>query len=217
MSRKTALATRFVGPVVAAANGISGCAARAFPASSSLAGSTESRLDGADDLGPARGKMDGLVNPPLASTAIGVVPPQKAGMASGVNSTFRQIGIAAGIAALGSIFNSALQHNLITAPAVGSSAPRIVTMVRQGQVGQLLASLPPARRGVVAEAIRSAFAAGLNDLLIVTAALAFTGAVCALLLIRPKDFVRTGRTQPPGASPATAGTSADSTSPARSA
>jgi len=165
----------------------------------------------------------GLVNPPLASTAIGVVPPQKAGMASGVNSTFRQIGIAAGIAALGSIFNSALQHNLITALAVPSlragtvSAPRIATMVRQGQVGQLLASLPPARRGVVAEAIRSAFAAGLNDLLIVTAALAFTGAVCALLLIRPKDFVRTGRTQPPGASPATANTGADSTNPARSA
>jgi EmrB/QacA subfamily drug resistance transporter len=159
----------------------------------------------------------GMVNPPLASTAIGVVPPQKAGMASGVNSTFRQIGIAAGIAVLGTIFNSALQHNLTTAPAVASSAPRLATMIRQGQVGQLLASLPPARRGVVAEAIRSAFAAGLNDLLIVTAALAFTGAVCALLLIRPKDFVRTGRTQPPGASPATTGTSADSTSPARSA
>jgi hypothetical protein len=69
----------------------------------------------------------------------------------------------------------------------------------------------------VAEAIRSAFAAGLNDLLIVTAALAFAGAVCALLLIRPKDFVRTGRTQPPGESPATAKTGADSTSPARSA
>jgi hypothetical protein len=90
-------------------------------------------------------------------------------------------------------------------------------MVRQGQVGQLLAGLPPARRGVVAEAIRSAFAAGLNDLLIVTAALAFTGAVCALLLIRPKDFVLTGRTQPPGASSARTGTGADSTSPARSA
>ena len=130
----------------------------------------------------------GLVNPPLASTAIGVVPPEKAGMASGVNSTFRQIGIAAGIAALGSIFNSALQHNLASAPAVASSAPRIATMVRQGQVGQLLASLPPARRGVVAEAIRSAFAAGLNDLLIVTAALAFAGAVCALLLIRPQGL-----------------------------
>jgi hypothetical protein len=41
--------------------------------------------------------------------------------------------------------------------------------------------------------------------------------VCALVLIRPKDFVRTGRTQPPGASPATANTGADSTNPARSA
>jgi hypothetical protein len=140
----------------------------------------------------------GMVNPPLASTAIGVVPPQKAGMASGVNSTFRQIGIAAGIAALGSIFSSALQHNLASALAVPAlrdsavSAPRVAAMVRQGQVGQLLASLPPARRGVVGEAVRSAFAAGLNDLLIVTAVLAFTGAVCALLLIRSKDFVRTG-------------------------
>src|SRR5215472_4903102 len=56
----------------------------------------------------------GLVNPPLASTAIGVVPPHQAGMASGVNSTFRQIGVAAGIAALGSIFTSAIQHHLAT-------------------------------------------------------------------------------------------------------
>ena len=159
----------------------------------------------------------GLVNPPLASTAIGVVPPQKAGMASGVNSTFRQIGIAASIAALGSIFNSALEHNLTSAAAVGSSAPRVVAMVRQGQIGQLLASLPAARRGMVAEAIKSAFAAGLNDLLIVTAALAFAGGVCALLLIRSKDFVRTGRTEPEGASPASAETGTDSVSPARSA
>ena len=32
----------------------------------------------------------GLVNPPLASTAVGVVAPQRAGMASGINSTFRR-------------------------------------------------------------------------------------------------------------------------------
>ena len=165
----------------------------------------------------------GLVNPPLASTAIGVVPPEKAGMASGVNSTFRQIGIAAGIAAYGTIFNSALQHNLASAKVVpalrasGASAPRIAATVRQGQVGQLLASLPAARRGVVAGAIRSGFAAALGDLLIVTAGLAFAGAVCAVALIRGRDFVRTGRTQPPGGSPAAAETGADSVNPARSA
>jgi MFS family permease len=49
------------------------------------------------------GLGSGLVNPPLASTAIGVVKPQVAGMASGINSTFRQIGIATSVAALGSI------------------------------------------------------------------------------------------------------------------
>jgi EmrB/QacA subfamily drug resistance transporter len=159
----------------------------------------------------------GMVNPPLASTAIGVVPPEKAGMASGVNSTFRQIGIAAGIAVLGSIFTAALERNLAHAPAVASSAPRVAAMVRQGQVGQLLASLPAATRGPVAAALRSAFAAGLNDLLLVTGALAFAGALCALLLIRSRDFVRADRTEPEGVSPAAGETGADSSSSARSA
>jgi EmrB/QacA subfamily drug resistance transporter len=130
----------------------------------------------------------GMVNPPLASTAIGVVPPQKAGMASGVNTTFRQVGIAAGIAALGTVFTSAMQHSLASSP-VAAAAPRIASVVRQGQVGTLIASLPPSRRGEFAVAIKDAFAAGLNDLLYLTAGLALAGAVCALLLIRRKDFV----------------------------
>ena len=50
----------------------------------------------------------GLINPALASTAIGVVPPQRSGMASGINNTFRQVGIATGIAVLGAIFESGL-------------------------------------------------------------------------------------------------------------
>jgi len=47
----------------------------------------------------------GLVNPPLASTAVGVVRPDQAGMASGINSTFCQVGIATGIAVLGTLFS----------------------------------------------------------------------------------------------------------------
>jgi EmrB/QacA subfamily drug resistance transporter len=52
------------------------------------------------------GAGSGLVTPPLASTAVGVVQPRDAGMASGANSTFRQIGIAVSVAALGPIFES---------------------------------------------------------------------------------------------------------------
>jgi EmrB/QacA subfamily drug resistance transporter len=58
----------------------------------------------------------GLINPPLASAAVGVVPPARSGMASGANSTFRQVGIATGIAALGAIF----QHDLgVSEGAIG--------------------------------------------------------------------------------------------------
>ena len=72
----------------------------------------------------------------------------------------------------------------------------MVTAVRQGSVGQLLASVPAADRAAVGGALRSSFAAALNELLYVTAGLAFVGAVCAMLLIRRKDFVQHGAPAP---------------------
>ncbi len=150
----------------------------------------------------------GMVNPPLASTAIGVVPPHQAGMASGTNTTFRQVGIATGIAALGSIFVSAMQSHLASTlpPSLAGSAATIASQVRQGSIGQVLASVPAADRGATALAVRSSFASGLNDLLYITAALALAGGVCALLLIRSKDFVRRDNGAPPPAPAKPAGT-----------
>jgi EmrB/QacA subfamily drug resistance transporter len=111
----------------------------------------------------------GMVNPPLASTATSVVPPHRAGMASGINTTFRQIGIAAGIAALGSIFTAAMERNL------GPSSAGLVQAVRQGGTVPRQA----------AAAVGNAFAAGLNDLVVITGIVALVGAVCSLVLIRP--------------------------------
>jgi EmrB/QacA subfamily drug resistance transporter len=51
----------------------------------------------------AAGLGVGLVTVPLASTAVGVVEPARAGMASGINSTLRMVGLATGVAAMGSI------------------------------------------------------------------------------------------------------------------
>jgi predicted MFS family arabinose efflux permease len=56
----------------------------------------------------------GIVNPPLASTAIGVVPPERAGMASGINSTFRQVGITTGVAGLGTIFAHTVTEHIVS-------------------------------------------------------------------------------------------------------
>ncbi len=135
----------------------------------------------------------GFVNPPLASTAIGVVEPERAGMASGVNTTFRQIGIAVSIAALGTIFSSSLRDHLdrllSATPQLKEHAPQIVTAIRQGQGGAAFASVPPALRGQLGQAVKSSFASGINDLLVVTGALALVGAVASLLLIHSRDFV----------------------------
>ena len=47
-----------------------------------------------------------MINTPLASTAVGVVSVDRSGMASGINSTLRQVGVATGIAVLGTLFSS---------------------------------------------------------------------------------------------------------------
>ena len=65
----------------------------------------------------------GLTNPALASTAVGVVPPERSGMASGTNSTFRQVGIATGIAGLGALFQHTIASKL-TAPNGAAPGPR---------------------------------------------------------------------------------------------
>jgi EmrB/QacA subfamily drug resistance transporter len=56
----------------------------------------------------------GFVNVPLAATAVGIVEPARAGMASGINTTFRQVGTATGVAALGAIF---ARHLHVASPA----------------------------------------------------------------------------------------------------
>ena len=143
----------------------------------------------------------GFVNPPLASTAIGVVEPQRAGMASGVNTTFRQIGIAVSIAALGTIFSSSLRDDLdrllSSIPQLKAHAQQIVNSVRQGQTASAFSAVPKAFRGVLAAAVKSSFASGINELLYITGALALVGAVASLLLIRNRDFAQRQSTQAP--------------------
>jgi EmrB/QacA subfamily drug resistance transporter len=141
----------------------------------------------------------GLVNPALASTAIGVVPPQRSGMASGINSTFRQVGLATGIAGLGAIFESQLASKLAPrlagTPAAGHAA-QIAHAAAAGGAQSVVQSVPPARRAEAAAAIHGAFAGALNDILLVAGILALAGAVLALALVRQRDFAVYGATEP---------------------
>ena len=147
----------------------------------------------------------GMVNPPLASTAVGVVRPERSGMASGVNTTFRQIGIAVGIAAYGTIFTASIRnslgHTLEGVPGLAGKTPQIISGIQQGNVGAVIKGTPAAARGQVVSAIHSSFTGALNDLLVVSGILALTGAVGAVSLIRSKDFVGQQQGPPAGAGP----------------
>jgi EmrB/QacA subfamily drug resistance transporter len=137
----------------------------------------------------------GLANPALGSAAIGTVPAEKEGVGSGVNNTARQVGIAAGIAALGAVFQSRVQQVLSnelsrSAPQLGGRRQLIVHQATSGNAVQALKALPPSLRQTAAQAFRVAFVDGLDRILWVAAATALTGAVLALLLVRQRDFVQ---------------------------
>jgi EmrB/QacA subfamily drug resistance transporter len=155
------------------------------------------------------GAGTGMVNPPLASTAVGVVTPDRAGMASGINSTFRQVGIATGIALLGALFSHRVSHDVIegsrTIAALHGKGTELATAVTSGHVAPMLARLQPADRAAAESLTRAAFTDGLDRILLVAAVIALVTGVIALATIRQSDFVATRDRVDPAASTRPAG------------
>jgi Na+/melibiose symporter-like transporter len=133
----------------------------------------------------------GLINPALATAAIGVVEPRQAGMASGINSTFRQVGIATGIAAWGAIFEHVVRTTFIDdARAAGLHGPP-AGRAPGGTIADFVTFGGAQRTGnhVLARVGEQAFTTGLNHILVLAAIVAFVGALVSGLLVRPADFV----------------------------
>lgn len=108
----------------------------------------------------------GLVNPPLASTAVGVVPPSAAGMASGINSTFRMFGQSLAIAVYGSILAAQLR-------SAGAGEP-----------GEAAANTANAAASTAAN-----YSGALESVALIAGIVAIVGAVLSFVLIRTRDFV----------------------------
>src|SRR6185503_4429942 len=137
----------------------------------------------------------GLVNAPLASTAVSVVEPRRAGMASGINNTFRQVGIATGIAGLGAIFQSRITSHLESAGVPDRFVHPLSQVIASGG-GQKFAfgytGRPPAWAQDLQATAHSAFISGLNGILFIASFVLFAGAILAFVLVRQQDFVASG-------------------------
>jgi len=114
----------------------------------------------------------GLAMAPLSAAAMALVPRERAGMAGGAVSTFRQLGYAFGIAVLGEVFRGGL-----TRVAGGSLAG----VLGGGEAGAVMTRSP-----ALAPLVHHAFAAGLDLAFVVAAGLGVVAGVVVLVFVRPR-------------------------------
>jgi EmrB/QacA subfamily drug resistance transporter len=137
----------------------------------------------------------GMLNPVIADVAVSVVPSDRSGMASGINDTFRQVGIAVGIAAWGAIFLSRGAEKITelaagTPAAVGDRPRELLEATSAGNLDGALALVPRGARGQVADVAQQGFLAGMNEVLVLAAILSLAGSVLALWLVREREIER---------------------------
>jgi EmrB/QacA subfamily drug resistance transporter len=149
------------------------------------------------------GAGSGLTNPPLASAAVGTVDPSQPGIGSGIMNTFRQVGTAVGIAALGAIFQArvhdAFVHDLSTrAPQLAGRAGELADQITTGGPQSLQGHAPGGAAGrAIQAALRTSFVSGFDRILWVAAITAAVGAVASALLLRSRDIATGAHAEAP--------------------
>jgi EmrB/QacA subfamily drug resistance transporter len=152
------------------------------------------------DLGPESGGLRllpallvfgvgaGLVNPTMTVAALGTVDAAHSGMASGINNTARQLGIAAGIAGLGAVFESRLAAGtgeLLAAGGVPSpQAGAAAELAASGDVASAARSLGGASAALV-PAYTTSFSHALTIVFLVGIGVIALGALVTIVLVRP--------------------------------
>lgn len=124
----------------------------------------------------------GLAQPLGTIAHLGVLPPSRHGLASGVNNTSRQIGITLGFAGLGTLLHGRLLAYMSQVPEP------LREQLASGNLANVLASQPEASRAALKAAYSTAYASALDDVLLVAAGLAALSAVVAAVTVRQRDM-----------------------------
>jgi len=136
----------------------------------------------------------GTASASMSQAALSAVDQSRAGMATGTVNTMRQIGVAAGVAVLGAVFqqrtSAEMAHQLAGAPVTPAQAHALADAVGSGAGVRVSASAPETARAALAAAARAATAAGLNEILLGGAIVAGIAAVIAVAVVRQEPSTR---------------------------
>ena len=130
----------------------------------------------------------GVLGVITSQAALGSVEPARAGMATGVVNTVRQVGIAAGVAVWGVIFQSQVSAQM-TDRLSGTGLPASSVSALSDAAGsgagiRVAGAAPESFRGAIVAAAKAAGASGIDRLMTIGAVVSAVIALAALVLIR---------------------------------
>jgi EmrB/QacA subfamily drug resistance transporter len=148
----------------------------------------------------------GLTLPHLLALAVKVVPPSRAGTASGAANSFFPLGTATGVAVFGVVLSGTVSDVMSTTALRGHSVPEgtaghLRRLVTAGQFDAVAAAVPEATRGPVLALARSAYTEALSQIFLIAGIAALAAAAASLVLVRDKDTYQHTLQDEPGAVP----------------
>jgi MFS family permease len=126
----------------------------------------------------------GIASPILASAALAAAPSDRAGMAGGAANTFRQLGFALGIPAVGTLLSGVVATKL-AGSGLFTDSDAAADLVTGGQSEAVLAAVPEQSRNAAERAVENAYAAGLDQVFLAGGIVAVLAGALVLLLVRP--------------------------------
>jgi MFS family permease len=138
----------------------------------------------------------GLLNGQTVKVLGNAVPAERAGMASGLASTTRFIGILLSVAGMGAVLSNGVRDRFIVAAANAGLDPAAADAgakrVASGDLSGLLASVPDAVRTRLHDAGLSAFADGFARASVVAAVVAAVACLLTFTFVRREDAAPSG-------------------------
>jgi EmrB/QacA subfamily drug resistance transporter len=134
----------------------------------------------------------GLTLPHLLALAVNVVPPSRAGTASGAANSFFPLGTATGVAVFGVVLSGKV-NDVMSAAALGehavpgSAAAGLRRLVTAGRFDAVASAVPETARGPVLALARSAYTEALSQIFLIAGIAALVAAAASLVLVRDKD------------------------------